>query len=133
MKVACLLVLLCAGVVYQAEAGWWKKTLGWIGGAVDTVVSFFGKKERRRRELKEELDPATLQKVERICKEHHLTELAADGVTFEMISIAFQKVDEEDGKDDGALDASKMDDFLSTVEVFKHCLKKNEKATPAAA
>ncbi|XP_076471384.1 uncharacterized protein LOC143301175 [Babylonia areolata] len=133
MKVMCLLLVLGVAVVYQVEAGWWTRATEWIGNAASAVVDTIGKKHRRRRQLAEDMDPNALKKVDKICHDFHIEELTPDGITLEMIKVAFEKTDMEDGKTDDALNISELDDFITSVEVFQHCMKKNGEAPATTA
>ncbi|XP_076472115.1 uncharacterized protein LOC143301606 [Babylonia areolata] len=138
MKVApCLLLvtLLFATAVQQSEGFGWAAAgviSQWILAALNTIIDAITKRYVRR-ELPQNLDPATTADVDKICKDFHLTEITGDGVTFQMIKMAFDKTDREDGKSDDKLDDGQLNDFLVAVEVFQHCLRKNAMAPAAAA
>lgn len=127
MKVACLLVLLCVAVVYEAEAGWWRKATSWVGSAVGTVVGMVGKKNRRRRSLEDETDQETMTKVKKMCTEKHLSDLTPDGVPFEVVKSIFETVNKK-GIDNDALDEGELDAFVNALDVFKYCMTKGDKA-----
>eukprot|EP00745_Piridium_sociabile_P030334 TRINITY_DN50286_c0_g1_i1.p1 TRINITY_DN50286_c0_g1~~TRINITY_DN50286_c0_g1_i1.p1 ORF type:complete len:134 (+),score=35.31 TRINITY_DN50286_c0_g1_i1:188-589(+) len=129
MKVTCLLIFLSVAVVYQAEAGWWGKTTRWVVGAVRAVVGFYGKKDRKRRELREVLDVETMKGVDKLCTKQHITALTPDGVPFEVIKDIFEFVDKGNGEGQGkdALNEQQVDAFVDSLEVFKYCMTKGDK------
>eukprot|EP00745_Piridium_sociabile_P030335 TRINITY_DN50286_c0_g1_i2.p1 TRINITY_DN50286_c0_g1~~TRINITY_DN50286_c0_g1_i2.p1 ORF type:complete len:134 (+),score=33.40 TRINITY_DN50286_c0_g1_i2:188-589(+) len=129
MKVTCLLIFLSVAVVYQAEAGWWGTATRMASSAVKTVVGFMGKKNRKRRELREVVDVETMKGVDKLCTKQHITALTPDGIPFEVVKDIFEVVDKGngEGKVKDALNEQQVDAFVDSLEVFKYCMTKGDK------